>query len=117
MRPVENHFIVSRQSGTGVLLGRFRDQKGKFRFPRRFTLQLVRLRLIFVGALILICATFGAQTYSQSGAMFITSPESASAIPANVSDDVPKPYHSVPGWATLLPDGQVWGSVTGVAVD
>ena len=72
---------------------------------------------MFIGALILICATSGAQTYSESSAMFMTSETSASAIPADASDEAPNPYHSVPGWATPLPDGQVWGSVTGVAID
>ena len=62
-------------------------------------------------------SVLAAELFQNRSAPSRSSAMSASVMPPDVSDDVPNPYHSVPGWATPLPDGQVWGSVTGVALD
>src|ERR1700691_1276587 len=72
---------------------------------------------MFFGALALLCAISGARAYSKSGSMSMAPAAGRPAVPVDDSDAVPSPYHSVPGWATPLPNGQPWGAVTGVAID
>jgi DNA-binding beta-propeller fold protein YncE len=65
-------------------------------------------------AIALVCAVPRMQANSGMAGVRVV----AARVMADVLHDAtPTPYHAVPGFATELPSGQVWGSVTGVAVD